>query len=146
MPSMFASGVIPILNVSSVTDSIRWFERLGWKMNWSTGEPPNFASLSAGHATIFVCHNAQGSRGKGSNTMTFGETGDQRADKGVWIWVAVDNVDEVYRFCIANGFEITWPPTDMPWGERETHIRHPDGHVLRVGQHVRQQSAGQSSA
>ena len=26
-----------------------------------------------------------------------------------------------------------WPPTDMPWNVRECHIRHPDGHVMRVG-------------
>jgi hypothetical protein len=26
--------------------------------------------------------------------------------------------------------EITYPPTKVPWGVRETHVRHPDGHVL----------------
>ena len=36
------------------------------------------------------------------------------------------------------GFErgeptIAWPPTDMPWGVREMHVRHPDGHILRIG-------------
>ena len=25
----------------------------------------------------------------------------------------------------------TWPPTDEPWGVRELHVRHPDGHVFR---------------
>ena len=29
--------------------------------------------------------------------------------------------------------EITFPPTNMPWGVREMHLRHPDGHVFRVG-------------
>ena len=24
-------------------------------------------------------------------------------------------------------------PTDMSWGVREMHVRHPDGHVFRVG-------------
>jgi hypothetical protein len=28
---------------------------------------------------------------------------------------------------------VTCPPTDMPWGMRECHIRHPDGHTFRVG-------------
>jgi uncharacterized glyoxalase superfamily protein PhnB len=43
-------------------------------------------------------------------------------------------VDELYQEFIANGLEITWPPTDEPWGVREMHVRHPDGHVFRVGQ------------
>jgi len=28
---------------------------------------------------------------------------------------------------------VTMPPTDKPWGMREFHLRHPDGHVFRVG-------------
>ena len=24
------------------------------------------------------------------------------------------------------------PPTDEPWGVREMHVRHPDGHVFRI--------------
>jgi catechol 2,3-dioxygenase-like lactoylglutathione lyase family enzyme len=30
--------------------------------------------------------------------------------------------------------EVTWPPTDEPWGVREMHVRHPDGHVFRISQ------------
>jgi hypothetical protein len=30
------------------------------------------------------------------------------------------------------GIEVVWPPTDMEWGVREMHIRHPDGHVFRI--------------
>lgn len=37
-----------------------------------------------------------------------------------------------YQRCLAEGLEITWPPTDMPWNVREMHVRHPDGHVLRI--------------
>ena len=25
------------------------------------------------------------------------------------------------------------PPTDEPWGVREFHLRHPDGHTFRIG-------------
>ena len=35
--------------------------------------------------------------------------------------------------CLAEGLEVTYPPTDEPWGMREMPIRHPDGHVLRIG-------------
>ena len=60
--------------------------------------------------------------------------GDECGDKGVWISIFVDNVDEVHRRCIEQGLEVTWPPTDMPWNVREAHVRHPDGHVFRISQ------------
>jgi hypothetical protein len=28
------------------------------------------------------------------------------------------------------------PPTDEPWGVREMHIRHPDGHVFRISKGI----------
>jgi hypothetical protein len=31
------------------------------------------------------------------------------------------------------GLEVTHPPTDEPWHVRDFHVRHPDGHVLRIG-------------
>lgn len=46
------------------------------------------------------------------------------------VWV--DDVDSIHRHCVANGIEVTWPPTDMSWGVREMPIRHPDGHMFRI--------------
>jgi uncharacterized glyoxalase superfamily protein PhnB len=51
----------------------------------------------------------------------------------VWMSVWVDDVDEMHKQCVAAGLEVTFPPTDMPWNVREMHLRHPDGHVFRVG-------------
>jgi uncharacterized glyoxalase superfamily protein PhnB len=81
-----------------------------------------------------MCLNAQGGRGKGTNTTTFQLDGDEAGDKGVWMCVFVDDVEQVYQQCVAAGLEITFPPTNVPWGMREMHVRHPDGHVFRVGQ------------
>jgi uncharacterized glyoxalase superfamily protein PhnB len=78
-----------------------------------------------------LCHGAQGGRGKGTNTSTFSHGGESD-DKGVWMSVWVDDVDAIHQHCLEQGIEITWPPTDMPWGVREMHIRHPDGHVFRI--------------
>jgi hypothetical protein len=66
--------------------------------------------------------------------MTFGPGGDECADKGVWMSIFVDDVDAIHKHCLAQGLEITWPPTNMPWNVRETHVRHPDGHVFRISQ------------
>jgi uncharacterized glyoxalase superfamily protein PhnB len=62
----------------------------------------------------------------------FTEDGDEAADKGAWMSVWVENVDEVHKQCVAAGLDVTFPPTDMPWNVREMHLRHPDGHVFRV--------------
>jgi uncharacterized glyoxalase superfamily protein PhnB len=40
---------------------------------------------------------------------------------------------------VAAGLEVTFPPTDMPWNDRGMHLRHPDGHVFRVGRGFRAQ-------
>jgi uncharacterized glyoxalase superfamily protein PhnB len=48
----------------------------------------------------------------------------------------VDDVDAAYKHCVAAGLEITFPPTNMPWNVREMHLRHPDGHVFRVGRGI----------
>jgi hypothetical protein len=124
--------VTPILNVSDIGASFAWFERWGWKKLWDWGTPPSFVAVGSGGAEIFLCLGGQGGRGKGANASTFGPDGDEVADKGVWMSVWVDDVDEVHRQCVAAGLDVTFPPTDMPWRVREMHVRHPDGHVFRV--------------
>ena len=39
---MLAHALTPILNVSSIQESLTWFERLGWQKSWDWGEPPAF--------------------------------------------------------------------------------------------------------
>jgi catechol 2,3-dioxygenase-like lactoylglutathione lyase family enzyme len=130
---MLAHALTPILNVSNLAASFEWFEKFGWKKLWDWGTPPTFGAVGSGdRCEIFLCQGAQGGRGKGPNTTTFQRDGDEQGDKGVWISVWVDNVDDIYRECISAGLEITFPPTDMPWRVREMHLRHPDGHVFRV--------------
>jgi uncharacterized glyoxalase superfamily protein PhnB len=48
------------------------------------------------------------------------------------VWV--DDVEPIHARCLAQGIEVTCPPTDMSWGVRELHVRHPDGHVFRISQ------------
>jgi len=130
---MYAKALTPILNVSDLVESFAWFERLGWRKCWDWGTPPTFGAVGSGECEIFLCRGAQGGRGKGSNTTTFGgEEGSEAADKGVWMSVWVDDVDAIHGHCLAQGIEVMFPPTDMPWGVREMHIRHPDGHVFRI--------------
>jgi catechol 2,3-dioxygenase-like lactoylglutathione lyase family enzyme len=136
---MQAKVITPILNVSDIEQSFKWFEKLGWQKGWDWGEPPTFGGVCSGDCEIFLCVDGQGGRGRGSQTRTFGEPGGETADRGVWMSIWVDNVDEVHQHCVNQGIEVTWKPEDMAWGVREMHIRHPDGHVFRVSQTLERQ-------
>ena len=131
--------VNPILNVSDIAETIGWFEKLGWTIGfeWRDDPDPNspveFASVTCDEHEIFLCRDGQGGRGKGSNAATFGPDGDETSDKGVWMSIFVDDLDAVHDRCVNAGLEITHPPTKEPWGVREMHVRHPDGHVFRIG-------------
>ena len=130
---MLAKRIVPILNVSDIQASFAWFERLGWKKGWDWGSPPTFGGVCSGEYEIFLCLNGQGGRGKSSVPTTFGDDGEESADKGAWMSIQVDDVDAIHQRCLEQGLEVTWPPADMPWNIREMHVRHPDGHVFRIG-------------
>jgi catechol 2,3-dioxygenase-like lactoylglutathione lyase family enzyme len=133
---MKVKGVTPILNVSDFPATFAWFEKWGWKKLWDWGTPPTFGAVGSGECGIFLCQGGQGGCGRGANTATFGEGGSEELDKGVWMSVWVDDVDEVYRQCMVAGLDVVFPPTDMPWNTREMHVRHPDGHVFRVSKGI----------
>ena len=133
---MKVSGITPILNVSNIKESIEWFRLLGWQTGFQWGEPESFASVCQSDCEIFLSLDGQGGRGKGINTSTFGDTPNESSDKGVWMSLWVENVDDAFKLCTDVGIDITFPPTNMPWNVREMHIRHPDGHVFRVGQGI----------
>ena len=124
-------GLTPILNVSSLSDSFAWFEKLGWQKLWAWGDEPTFGAVGSGKSEIFLCQNCQGARG---GPMP-GEPWDNQAGS-VWMswWLATPaEVDEVYELALKLGIVAPFPPTDMPWNVREMHLRHPDGHVFRIG-------------
>jgi Glyoxalase/Bleomycin resistance protein/Dioxygenase superfamily. len=115
---MLAKHVTPILNVSNVTDSIKWFEKFGWSKAWDYGEPPTFGAVCSGEVEIFLCEDDQGGRD----------------EHGTWMSIWVDNVDEIHKHCVDKGIIVSMPPVDEPWGVREMHVKHPDGHTFRISQ------------
>lgn len=133
---MIAHKLTPILNVSDIRASFAWFEKLGWKKGWDWGDPPTFGGVCSGACEIFLCQGAQGGRGKSQRKHTGGPDGDDSAEKGVWMSVWVDDVDAVHRRCLEQKLDVTMPPTDEPWGVREMHVRHPDGHVFRISRGI----------
>ncbi len=148
---MGVQSVTPVLNVSSVGASLAWFELLGWRrgFSWNAGGmicgaadsnehgEAGFGSVCSGQAQIFLCHGGQGSRG----TVFPKFPGDDETD-GVWMswWMeSLADVDALHALAVANGMTVTYPPTNEPWGVREFHLRHPDGHMFRVSAGLRQE-------
>ncbi len=125
--------ISPILNVTNIVESFSWFESFGWHKVFEWGEPVGFGAVASGEAQLFLCEGCQGGNGKGPNTGTFDSEGGETGDKGVWMSIFVDNVDEIHQACLDKKLEIMYGPADMSWGVREMHVRHPDGHVFRVG-------------
>lgn len=131
---MYAKTLTPILNVSDIKESFVWFEKLGWKKGWDWGTPPTFGGVCSGECEIFLCQDGQGGRSTRPLTAISGFDGGDAEDQGVWMSIWVDDVDALHRHCLEQGLEITLPPTNEPWGVREMHVRHPDGHVFRMSQ------------
>ena len=128
---MKVERLIPILNVSNIVESFAWFAKLGWEKGWDWGDPPNFGGVQNGKYEIFLCQDGQGSRG-GPMPQ---HPGDDDTG-GVWMSWFLESpaeVDTIHQLALDQGLTVTWPPTDEPWGVRECHIRHPDGHTFRVG-------------
>lgn len=118
---MTVRSVRPILNVSNVRESLAWFEQLGWPTTFvwdgDDGEPEFGGTGFGDHAEIFLCRNDQGGRGTWVS----------------WFLGEVADVDRMHARALELGLDVSQPPTDEPWGVREFHLRHPDGHTFRVG-------------
>ena len=120
---MKVTEVVPILNVSDLRASFAWFEKLGLTRAWDWCPPgataPTFGGVKGDGREIQLCENGQGGRG-GEHSM--------------WLAIWVDDVDALHARCVSEGVEVIHPPEDKPWGVREAHVRHPDGHVFRLSQ------------
>lgn len=117
-----ARGLTPILNVSDLAASFEWFRKLGWSQHWdwrpSDASPPAFGAVGSGECEIFLCLDGQGGRGP----------------DGVWLGMVVGDVDALHEVCTREGLEVLKARQDESWGLREMLVRHPDGHVFRIGQ------------
>ena len=108
---MAIKGITPVLNVSDVPKTLAWFESLGWERG-------------------FTWNDGGMIEGAGDRSAP----GDDQTD-GVWMswWIdSAQSLDELHAKAVSLGYSVTMPPTNEPWGVREFHLRHPDGHMFRV--------------
>ena len=104
----------PILYVSSLEASQRYYrDKLGFHIDWTDGDPPDFGAVTRGDTQIFMCQRCQG-------------------HPGGWIWIFSPDVDAVHADLAKRGATIKSTPENKPWGVREMQVADPDGNVLRI--------------
>jgi hypothetical protein len=118
LPKENAFEVIPILRITSASEAVKWYEKLGFKQTWlHRFEPglPAFVEVTNGSMKLFLSEH----------------TGDARPD--TLIYLKVPDVDAF----VANieGAE----PEDQPELElRDVEVKDPDGNRLRIGSKIGQ--------
>ena len=110
----------PILTVHDLAASQRYYrEQLGFHIDWTDGDPPDFGAVSRGATQLFMCERCQG-------------------HPGTWVWITTPDVDRLYAELVKRGAIIQSKPADKPWRVREMQVADPDGNVLRIGSPVRE--------
>ena len=102
----------PILRVANMKASVNYYvEILGFQnADWGSDD---FTSVNRDQAGIYLCQGGQG-------------------QAGTWVWVGVENVEELYQEYKTSGAKILHGPRNYPWA-LEMHVEDPSGHVIRFG-------------
>lgn len=104
-------NVTPILRVENLDASRRYYvEKLGFSLDW---DYEGMISVSRDKKSIMLCERGQG-------------------QPGTWLWIGVEDADELFAEFSAKGARIRCGPKNLPWA-REFTVEDPDGHVLRFG-------------
>lgn len=85
-----------------------------------------FPDGSGGDAYVSLGVGA-GSLGIGADPTVPPRSGDRVA-----LWLYVDEVDATHAAALAAGASEESPPQLMPWGERVSQVRDPDGNLLHL--------------
>lgn len=112
----------PVIAVDDVAATLRHYhETLGFKIDFSHGEPPVYARISRDKVML--------------NFAASDEEHPQGSVKWYFIGLGhVDgpaNLDELFEEYSAKGAKITMPPTIQPYGLREFEIEAPEGVKIR---------------
>jgi len=111
-PKTKFEGSTPILCVANMKTSLNYYiESLGFqKEDWGSDD---FTCVKRDQAAIYLCQGGQG-------------------QAGTWIWVGVENVEELYKEYNTSGAQVLHGPRNYPWA-LEMHVKDPNGHLIRFG-------------
>jgi catechol 2,3-dioxygenase-like lactoylglutathione lyase family enzyme len=101
--------------VSDVAAAVEFYTtKLGFKLGFTSGEPPTFAGVNLGEMQMFL------------------QQGEPRPE-GCSVFFLVGDADELHEFHRASGVEIVVPPDDRPYEIRDYTVRDLHGYRLTFG-------------
>lgn len=110
-------SVAPIFQVSNMQRALDYYTRvLGFAIEWTSGEPPAYASVSRDGVEI-------------SLTAVSRPVLSQ-------VYIEVDGVDEYFARVSAAGAKVIAPLADRFYGMRDGRIDDPDGNSIQLGQPI----------
>lgn len=117
-PVFECSSVTPGFIVAEIREAVEFYtKQLGFKLDFTWGEPATFAGLSMGKVQV---HLVQGKVSEGKSLAYFG----------------VDDVDAIYEFHQANGVEIIEPIANRDYEMRDYQVRDLYGNQMGFGHWV----------
>lgn len=114
-PDIDCVALFPTLGVGDVTETAEWYQqKLGFDLRFFYGDPATHGAVRLGQATLHFY------------------SGEPNPDRH-WIYLQVEDVDEVYEWICGNGVQTLDEPSDQPWQMREFNLRDLNGYHLRFG-------------
>ena len=87
--------MIPVLVVPDLREACEFYTtKLGLSLEWNYPDPPEYAGLTFGEATIHLTQNS----------------GVTNTGQDVWLYMQVHDIDALYEFLQANGVEVEAQP------------------------------------
>jgi lactoylglutathione lyase len=118
MSGFALDSVIPTLRVSSLDQSLVFYNGLGFSVAWvhqlAAGQP-RLAAIQQDAVQLFLSEHAV-------------------APFGAVVYTNTRGVDALSTLAAVNGVSPIFGPADRPWGQREVYFQDPDGNVLRFGE------------
>jgi catechol 2,3-dioxygenase-like lactoylglutathione lyase family enzyme len=112
----------PVIDVAAA--GTYYTELLGFNLEYSAGDPPEFAVYSRSNCPIMF-----------RKVPVATAIQPNEAQGGTWdIFYWVDQVDRLYAELDGKGVDVVYAPIDQPYGVREFAIRDPSGYVLGFGE------------
>ncbi|KFM26330.1 Bleomycin resistance protein [Auxenochlorella protothecoides] len=115
-------GAVPIVPVSSIKDSLTWYEKLGFVPRTDEdGDADNYALLTLGPVELHL------------RQVNSSEKLDAEANAN-GVYVRVEGLDALHDEFKGKGLSSLKGVQDTQWGMREFALSDPDGTLLRFGQ------------
>jgi catechol 2,3-dioxygenase-like lactoylglutathione lyase family enzyme len=116
---------VPVIGTRDVAGTVAWFENtLGFEQQWIWGEPPVYAGVKRGEATLYIAHDPELAEA----------IADRSLKPDIFLWVT--EIDRVYQRHQEAGARMAEPLSTRSWGVRQYVIEEPNGYRLKIAESI----------